>query len=87
MLGRDDSSRSVSLREHWRLTFTAWHPADRLHRAISVDSFGAHAFLNARNVGGRNEECDVGLTSVQTLIERVSLVRTRFPLGDLHPHG
>jgi len=37
--------------------------------------------------GGDKEGCNVGLTSVQTLIERVSFVRTRFPLGDLYPHG
>jgi hypothetical protein len=80
-----DSLRSVPLREHRRLTFTTWHPADGMHRAISVDSFATHAFLEAGKVGGRNEECIIGLTSVQTLIERVSFVKTRFPLGDLHP--
>ena len=78
--------RSVLLREHRRLTFTAWHPADGLHRAVSVDSFATHALLDAGKVRGRNEECDVRLTSVQTLTERVSFVKTRFPLGDLHPH-
>lgn len=74
------------MREHRRLTFTTWHPADGPHRAISFNSFATHAFLDAGKVGGRNEERIVGLTSVQTLIERVSFVKTRLPLGDLHPH-
>jgi hypothetical protein len=66
------------------LTFSTWHPADRLHRAISINCFGAHACLNGGQVGGRNNDCDDRLTSVQTLIDRVSFVKRKFPLGDLH---
>ena len=28
------------------LTFTTWDPADRLHRPISINRFGAHTGLN-----------------------------------------
>lgn len=41
------------------LTFTSRHPADRVHRAISINGFTTHACLNAGEVGGRDEESNV----------------------------
>ena len=32
----------VRMREHQRLTFTTWNPADGVHRAISVNNFVTH---------------------------------------------
>jgi len=54
-----------------------------VYRAISINGFTTHACLNAGEVGGRDDESNVRLTSVHTLIDRVSFVKTKFPLGDL----